>query len=89
MLASPGKLFSTKGWVYELKHDGFRVLVTNRGGTVRLESLNDNDMSDRFPELVEEIRPIRHDFVADGELVILDHEGRSVWARLHGRDRLN
>ena len=45
-------------------------------------------MSDRFPELVDELRTLRHDFVADGELVMLDQEGRSVWERLHGGHRL-
>lgn len=88
MLATPGKLFSAPGWLYELKHDGFRCLVMKRGATVRLESRTGRDMSDRFPELVEEIAPIRHDFVADSELVMLDAEGRADWNRLHDRHRL-
>ena len=33
-------------------------------------------MSDCFPELVAEIAPIRHDFIADSELVVLDDQGR-------------
>lgn len=68
MLATPGKLFSAAGWIFELKHDGFRCLVTKTGGVVRLESRNGRDLSPYFPELVDEIRPIRADFVADGEL---------------------
>jgi bifunctional non-homologous end joining protein LigD len=88
MLATPGKLFSARGWIYELKHDGFRCLITKRGKAVRLESRSGRDMGACFPELVEEIRPIRADFVADGEVVVLDTEGRSVWERLHNRHRL-
>ncbi len=42
-------------------------------------------MSALFPELVAEIRPIPHDFVADGELVVLDAQGRPQWDRLHRR----
>jgi YD repeat-containing protein len=38
MLASPGKLFSTAGWIYELKYDGFRCLVSKHRGIVRLDS---------------------------------------------------
>ena len=85
MLATPGKLFSARGWVFELKYDGFRCLVTKCGDVVRLESRNGRDMSDLFPELVDEIRPIRHDFVADGELVILDSVGCPQWDRLQRR----
>ena len=88
MLATPGKLFSALGWVYELKHDGFRCLITKRGKTVRLESRSGRDIGGCFPELVEEIRPIRAEFMADSELVVLDQEGRSDWERLHGRHRL-
>lgn len=88
MPATPGKLFSAAGWVYELKQDGFRCLITKSGDAVRLESRRGNNMSDRFPELVDELRALRHDLVADGELVMLDREGRSVWERLHGRHRL-
>jgi hypothetical protein len=72
MLATPGKLFSAAGWIYEIKYDGFRCLIYKHGDVVRLESRRERDMSDQFPELVSEIRPIAHDFVADGELVILD-----------------
>jgi bifunctional non-homologous end joining protein LigD len=88
MLATPGKLFSTRGWIYELKYDGFRCLVSKRGDVVRLESRGGRDMSAQFPELVSEIRPIPQDFVADGELVILDDQGRPQWDRLHTRHTL-
>lgn len=84
-LATPGKLFSEKGWIYELKYDGFRCLVFKRGDVVRLESRTGRDMSACFPELVDEIKPMRHDFVADAELVVLDEQGRSVWERLQSR----
>ena len=51
-----------------------RVLITKHGDSVRLDSRNGLDKAYCFPELVDEIRPIPHDFVADGELVILDHK---------------
>jgi bifunctional non-homologous end joining protein LigD len=85
MLATPGKLFSAKGWIFELKHDGFRCLITKLGDTVRLESRSGRNMSPCFPELVDELRPIRADFVADSELVVLDEQGRPIWERLTAR----
>src|SRR6478735_8528272 len=85
MLATPGKLFSAPGWIYELKYDGFRCMIRKYGDLVLLESRNGRDMTDRFPELVDELTPIRHDFIADGELVILDERGCPRWSRLHKR----
>src|SRR4051794_40782747 len=85
MLATPGKLFSARGWIYELKYDGFRCLVSKCGEVVRLESRNGRDMSGCFPELVDEIQPIRNDFVADAELVVLDDRGCPQWQRLAKR----
>jgi ATP-dependent DNA ligase len=88
MLASPGKLFSARGWIFELKYDGYRCLVTKCGDAVRLESKNGRDMNSLFPELVDEIGPIRDDFVADCELVILDDQGCPQWDRLQRRSVL-
>jgi bifunctional non-homologous end joining protein LigD len=88
MLATPGKLFSAQGWIFELKYDGFRCLVTKCGDVVRLESGTGRDMSQLFPELVDEIKPISAEFVADGELVILDNQGCPQWDRLQRRQVL-
>lgn len=85
MLATPGKLFSAPGWIYELKYDGFRCLICKTGGVVRLESRNGRNLAEYYPELVDEIRPIRHDFIADGELVVLDNQGRPQRDRLQRR----
>lgn len=85
MLATRGKLRSDRGWLYELKYDGFRCLVTKYRDIVRLESRSGRDMSECFPELVAEILPIRQEFVADAELVVLDERGRPVWERLKAR----
>jgi ATP-dependent DNA ligase len=38
-----------------------------------------------FPELVEAIRAASHDFVCDGELVVLGEHGRPQWDRLKRR----
>jgi len=88
MLATPGRLFSKRGWIYEIKYDGFRCLISKCGDVVRLESRRGRDMSEQFPELVSEIRPMPQDFIADGELVILDGQGRPQWDRLHTRHML-
>jgi ATP-dependent DNA ligase len=86
MLATSAKApFSKPGWIYELKYDGFRCHVAKRGVEVRLGSRNGRNMADAFPEIVEELAPMRGDFDIDTELVILDDEGRPQWDRLHRR----
>ena len=76
MLATPGKLASWKGWVYELKYDGFRCLTRRSADRTLMLSPHGNDMAARFPELVEDMRAIEHPTIFDGELVILDESGR-------------
>jgi bifunctional non-homologous end joining protein LigD len=85
MLATPGALFSAPGWIFELKYDGFRCLASKCGDVIRLESRNGRDMSACFPELVEAMQAVEHDFVCDGELVVLDEQGRPQWERLKRR----
>lgn len=90
MLATAAKSpFSQRGWIFELKYDGFRCLVTKRGGEVRLESRSGRNMAQAFPELVDEIRPSRDEFVLDCELVILDERGCPQWDRLHRRHAIS
>lgn len=85
MIATPGKLFAARGWLFELKYDGFRCLASKIGGAVRLLSRNGNDMTARFPEVVESLRAIAADLVVDAELVVCDEMGRPQWDRLHRR----
>lgn len=86
MLATPAKaLFHARGWIYELKYDGFRCLATKHGKRVRLESRNGRDMAPQFPELVDAMRALDHDLVLDGELVICDERGHPQWDRLRNR----
>src|SRR5439155_23236014 len=40
-------------WIYELKFDGIRLIPTKKGEKVSLLSRNQNDLSGRFPEVVE------------------------------------
>ncbi|MCR8671715.1 ATP-dependent DNA ligase [Agrococcus sp. HG114] len=59
-------------WSFEVKWDGWRVLVERSGSSVRLLSRNGRDLSGAFPELVEAVpKAIEADAVLDGEVVIL------------------
>lgn len=88
MLATPGKLFSAPGWIFELKYDGFRCLVVKTLDVVSLLSRSGREMGACFPEIVEAARAVPHDFVADGELVIVDETGRPQFEALTRRNAM-
>lgn len=43
----------TKGWVYEEKYDGWRMLALNEAGRVPLVSRNGRDHTKRFREIAD------------------------------------
>jgi ATP-dependent DNA ligase len=69
------------GWVYEPKYDGFRALAFVDGDEVFLQSRNGRPLSRYFPEL----KFPKGKYVLDGELVILDADGREVFDALQNR----
>ena len=76
--------FTRPGWIFELKYDGFRVLITKQGQSVRLLSRSGRDMIASFPELLKELQALP-DLTIDGELVVLDEHGGADFERLRRR----
>lgn len=94
MLATAGELPLGPGWSYEFKWDGVRALAVTHGRDVRLYARSGAEITKAYPELqplgaalVE--RGIT-DAVLDGEIVLLDSEGRPSFValaeRMHVRD---
>jgi ATP-dependent DNA ligase len=46
-------------WLHEIKHDGFRVVARKDGAKLRLYSRPDNDLTFRFPLIVEALARLR------------------------------
>jgi bifunctional non-homologous end joining protein LigD len=64
-------------WAYEMKWDGYRAIVGVADGRVRIVSRRGNDVSARYPELASLATNVPvDDLVLDGELVVLDDDGR-------------
>ena len=58
-------------WQYEPKWDGFRCLMSRRGGNVDLRSKSGEDLARYFPELVQAALALKaSEFVLDGEIVV-------------------
>ena len=78
---------ATGDWIYELKFDGIRLIAIKDRGKVSLLSRNQNDLSARFPEIVDAVKNLPADeCVLDGEVVALDEEGRSSFQLLQARE---
>jgi len=75
LLSARSRPFSSPEWLYELKFDGYRVLVIRDEG-VSLISRQGRDMTAAFPEVAEAARKLPPGTALDGELVILDAKGR-------------
>jgi len=88
MLASPWpRVFAHPDWVFELKWDGVRTILSWDGGAVSLRSRLGNDATARYPELGVPVadRPV----VLDGEIVSLDDTGRPSFELLQQRMNLS
>jgi bifunctional non-homologous end joining protein LigD len=63
-------------WLHEIKHDGFRVIARKSNGQVRLYSRPGNDLTRRFPLIVETLARLRsRSCIVDGEAVACDDNG--------------
>ena len=83
MLATAGTAGELGGsrWLFELKWDGFRVLVFRRDGKIRLGSRTGKDMTLTYPELADATIWPEHDFVADADDAAADGKQSSCRVR--------
>lgn len=70
-------------WLYEIKFDGYRLMVRIDQGNVILFTKNGYDWTKRMPLLAKELLslPVRSAWL-DGEVVVQDEEGRPVFSSL-------
>ena len=75
--------FDSKARLFEIKHDGFRVLAIRDDGPPRLYTRNGYDISGRHQHITAALAAFPTErFVLDGELVVLDEDGRSNFTKL-------
>lgn len=63
-------------WVYEMKWDGIRAIISIDEGVLTIRSRNQNDITHLFPELQLPEAFIATSAVFDGEIVCLEPDGR-------------
>jgi ATP dependent DNA ligase domain len=73
-------------WLHEIKHDGFRVIARKDGARVKLYSRPGNDLTHRFPLIVEALVRLRSgSCIIDGEAVACDDGGMPSFNRIRYR----
>jgi bifunctional non-homologous end joining protein LigD len=80
--------FSSDEWLFELKYDGFRGIAHGGAGRATLRYRSGLDATERFPEIASAIRAMPIDVVLDGELVVLDGEGKPDFHKLAARAQI-
>ncbi len=80
--------FDDDRWLFELKWDGYRAIAVVEKDAVTLTSRNAKDLLHQFPEMKDLARAFRSiPVVVDGELCVLDKDGRPDFQALQSRDK--
>jgi bifunctional non-homologous end joining protein LigD len=89
MYASIGTQIPDKGWTFEPKYDGIRVLAYATPADVKLVTRNGKDKAAQFPEVVAALKKLasqtKHRLVLDGEIVALVDGEPARFQELQGR----
>ncbi|MCU7495071.1 MAG: DNA ligase D [Ignavibacteria bacterium] len=79
--------FNDRNWIFEVKWDGYRAIAEIEKSEVSLLSRGKNSFNEKYPEIVEALKGIKHDAVLDGEVVALDKTGKSNFQLLQNYSR--
>src|SRR5262245_53424322 len=73
-------------WLHEIKWDGFRVIARKIGKRVRLYSRPGNDLTYRFPLIVQALARLRsRSCIIDGEAITCGQDGMANFNRIRYR----
>src|SRR6266481_10090451 len=81
---APASPDSPRGWVYEEKVDGSRMVAHKNGNTVHLISRQGKEFTQRFPELAKAVAALgAESVILDAELAVFDQQliSRFEWLR--------
>lgn len=69
-------VFDNQNWLFEVKWDGFRAVAIHDHDKTILKSRNDKDLSERFLPITKAVAKLKHNVVLDGEIVVVDEDGK-------------
>ncbi|WP_207432311.1 DNA ligase D [Sabulibacter ruber] len=74
--------FDDPNWLFEVKWDGYRAVAEVENGQVELYSRNGKSFREKYAPVVKALEKLQHQAVFDGELVILDQNGKADFQAL-------
>jgi bifunctional non-homologous end joining protein LigD len=78
MLATTGKRpFNNPDWQWEVKWDGYRMLAYVEKGKAELRSRNNNNYTQRFRIVADDLEKWKDSAILDGEMVVISESGVS------------
>jgi ATP-dependent DNA ligase len=78
---------TSANWIYELKMDGYRLMVRRRDDKVRIYARRGADFTLRFPRIVEAVRRLKvKSVLLDGEGIVYGHTGLPDFALIHSKE---
>ncbi|MGZ4090684.1 MAG: DNA ligase D, partial [Bacteroidia bacterium] len=69
--------FSSRDWIYEIKWDGYRAIAEVDHTNAKIYSRNGNLFNSTYPIVLDALEKLNIKAVLDGEIVIVDKEGKS------------
>ncbi|MBS1680167.1 MAG: non-homologous end-joining DNA ligase [Bacteroidetes bacterium] len=83
--SSSDKIPKSDEYVYEVKWDGIRALISLEDGQVKIKSRNKNDITKQFPELLDPKSFRATCGLFDAEIVCLDKTGKPEFKKVINR----
>jgi bifunctional non-homologous end joining protein LigD len=77
--------FDDAGWIFEIKWDGYRA-VAEIGKQIRLYSRNGLSFERLYPKVANELKKIKVNATLDGEIVVLNENGKPDFQKLQQYD---
>jgi bifunctional non-homologous end joining protein LigD len=74
--------FDDNEWIFEIKWDGYRAIAEVNKKDVRFYSRNGISFKNAYLPVYEDLKKIKDEMILDGEVVVLDKNGRSDFQRL-------
>jgi bifunctional non-homologous end joining protein LigD len=74
--------FDKKGWVFEIKWDGYRAIADLREKDTLLYSRNGLSFKEKFHKVSEALESQKHKMILDGEIVAFNAQGKPDFQKL-------
>ncbi|HEX6892785.1 MAG TPA: DNA ligase D, partial [Chryseolinea sp.] len=74
--------FDNADWIFEVKWDGYRAIAEISKDKVKFYSRNGLSFHELYPEIATELKKIKKECVIDGEVVVLDENGKPSFQKL-------